>query len=148
MSINNQACIRKTAVNLIQLLLKVQRSSDVQMCPHFKGAGVHACVCSSGGVVVQHVVCVCTVNILVSCEVSGVWWYRHIQNCQECAEMVINPRRACAARVTCVCVCQCVQAAHPLLTQLQDQVDIPMDSVSCSLVFKKGVFRIMASFRR
>ena len=30
-------------------------------------------------------------------------------------------------------VCQCVQASHPLLTQLQDQVDIPMDSVSCSL---------------
>ena len=46
------------------------------------------------------------------------------------------PRRACAARVTlvglCVCVCQCVQAAHPLLTQLQDQaIDIPTDSVSC-----------------
>ena len=69
---------------------------------------------------------------------------------------IINPRRACAARVTvvvpcvcvCQCVCQCVQASHPLLTQLQDQVDIPMDSVSCSLVFKKGVFRIMASFRR
>ena len=32
-----------------------------------------------------------------------------------------------------VCVCLCVQASHPLLTQLQDQVDIPMDSVSCSL---------------
>ena len=71
---------------------------------------------------------------------------------------LVNPRRACAARVTvvvpcvcvcvCVCVCQCVQASHPLLTQLQDQVDIPMDSVSCSLVFKFGVFRIMASFRR
>ena len=44
----------------------------------------------------------------------------------------------------CQCVCQCVQASHPLLTQLQDQVDIPMDSVSCSLVFKFGVFRIMA----
>ena len=35
----------------------------------------------------------------------------------------------------CVSVCQCVQASHPLLTQLQDQVDIPMDSVSCSLAF-------------
>ena len=32
-----------------------------------------------------------------------------------------------------VCVCVCVQASHLLLTQLQDQVDIPMDSVSCSL---------------
>ena len=35
---------------------------------------------------------------------------------------VINPRRACAARVTvvvlcvCVCVCLCVQAAHLRLT--------------------------------
>ena len=48
---------------------------------------------------------------------------------------IITPRRACAARVTVVvlCVCQCVQASHPLLTQLQDQVDIPMDSISCSL---------------
>ena len=82
----------------------------------------------------------------------------------------VNPRRACAARVTvvvlcvcvrvrvrarararvcqCVSVCQCVQASHPLLTQLQDQVDIPMDSVSCSLQNTFGVFRIMASFRR
>ena len=41
-------------------------------------------------------------------------------------------------------VCQCVQASHPLLTQLQDRVDIPMDSVSCSLQNKFGVFRIMA----
>ena len=59
---------------------------------------------------------------------------------------IINPRHACAARVTlvCVCVCLCVQASHPLLTQLQDQVDIPMDSVSCSLQNKFGVFRIMA----
>ena len=47
-----------------------------------------------------------------------------------------------------VSVCQCVQASHPLLTQLQDQVDIPMDSVSCSLQNEFGVFRIMASFRR
>ena len=50
-------------------------------------------------------------------------------------EALVNPRRACAARVTVVvlCVCQCVQASHPLLTQLQDRVDIPTDSVSCSL---------------
>ena len=53
---------------------------------------------------------------------------------------LINPRRACAARVTCVSVCQCVQASHPLLTQLQDQVDIPMDSVSCSLQIEFGRF--------
>ena len=59
---------------------------------------------------------------------------------------VVNPRHACAARVTVVvlCVCLCVQASHPLLTQLQDQVDIPMDSVSCSLQNYFGVFRIMA----
>ena len=57
-------------------------------------------------------------------------------------------RPVCVCVCVCQCVCQCVQASHPLLTQLQDQVDIPMDSVSCSLVFKFGVFRIMASFRR
>ena len=50
--------------------------------------------------------------------------------------------------IVSVSVCQCVQASHPLLTQLQDQVDIPMDSVSCSLQNEFGVFRIMASFRR
>ena len=61
----------------------------------------------------------------------------------QCMCLVINPRRACAARVTVVvlCVCQCVQA---LLTQLQDQVDIPTDSVSCSLQNEFGVFCIMA----
>ena len=59
---------------------------------------------------------------------------------------LINPQRACAARVTVVvpCVCLCVQASHPLLTQLQYQVDIPMDSVSCSLQNEFGIFRIMA----
>ena len=52
--------------------------------------------------------------------------------------VLFNPRRACAARVTVVvlCVCVCVQASHPLLTQLQDQVDIPTDSVSCSLIWR------------
>ena len=53
---------------------------------------------------------------------------------------VVNPRRACAARVTvvvlcvcvcvCVCVCQCVQAAHLRLTQLSDKLDILTDLVS------------------
>ena len=42
----------------------------------------------------------------------------------------------------CVCVCVCVQASHPLLTQLQDQVDIPMDSVSCSLQNNLAIFRL------
>ena len=65
-----------------------------------------------------------------------------------------NPRRACAARVLCVCVCVCVcvcecfQGPHLQLTQLSDKVGILAVSVSCSLVFKKGVFRIMAWFRR
>ena len=63
-------------------------------------------------------------------------------SCNSCTNIYIgmgyaascNPRRACA-RVTVVvlCVCLCVQASHPLLTQLQDQVDIPMDSVSCRM---------------
>ena len=65
---------------------------------------------------------------------------------------VVNPRRACAARVTvvvlCVCVCVCVRGPHLRLAQLSDKLDILAVSVSCSLVFKKGVFRIMASFRR
>ena len=69
--------------------------------------------------------------------------------CNSGSKPLPHPRRACAARVTVVvCVCLCVQASHPLLTQLQDQVDIPTDSVSCSLQNKFGVFRIMASFRR
>ena len=63
-------------------------------------------------------------------------------SCTTSSRSPINPRRACA-RVTVVvlCVCQCVQASHPLLTQLQDQVDIPMDSVSCSVQNEFGVFR-------
>ena len=73
---------------------------------------------------------------------------------------LINPRRACAARVTvvalcvCVCVCVCVfvclcvQAAHLRLTQLSDKLDILTDLVSWWLQNEFGVFRIMASFRR
>ena len=67
---------------------------------------------------------------------------------------IFNPRRACAARVTvvvlCVCVCVCVyvRGPHLRLAQLSDKVGILAVSVSCWLVFKKGVFRIMASFRR
>ena len=63
---------------------------------------------------------------------------------------VINPRRACAARVTEVvlCVCLCVQAAHLRLTKLSDKLDILTDLVSCWLQNEFGVFRIMASFRR
>ena len=65
---------------------------------------------------------------------------------------VVNPRRACAARVTvvvlCVCMCVCVRGPHLRLAQLSDKLGILAVSVSCWLVFKKGVFRIMASFRR
>ena len=66
---------------------------------------------------------------------------------------VVNPRRACAARVTvvvlcvCVCVCVCFQGPHLRLAQLSDKLGILVISVSRSLVFKFGVFRIMASFR-
>ena len=50
--------------------------------------------------------------------------------CSLLVTALFNSRHACAARVTVVVACVCVQASHPLLTQLQDQVDIPMDSVS------------------
>ena len=61
----------------------------------------------------------------------------------------INPRRACAARVTVVvlCVCVCVRGPHLQLAQLSDKVGILAVSVSCSLVFKKGVFRTIAFWR-
>ena len=69
--------------------------------------------------------------------------------------LLINPRRACAARVTvvvlcvcvcvCVSVCQCVQASHPLLTQLQDQVDTYLwTQYRARSRMNFGVFRIMA----
>ena len=48
----------------------------------------------------------------------------------------------------CVCVCVCVRGPHLRLAQLSDKLGILVVSVSCSLVFKKGVFRIMASFQR
>ena len=70
---------------------------------------------------------------------------------------LINPRRACAARVTvvvlcvcvcvCVCVCQCVQAAHLRLTQLSDKLDILTDLVSWWLRNEFGVFRIISFCR-
>ena len=64
---------------------------------------------------------------------------------------VVNPRRACAARVTvvvpCVCVCVCFQGLHLRLVQLSDKLGILVISVSCSLVFKFGVFRIIAFWR-
>ena len=64
--------------------------------------------------------------------------------------LVLNPRRACAARVTVVVLCLSVCFCGPILklTQLSDKVSILAVSVSCSLVIKFGVFRIMVSFRR
>ena len=64
--------------------------------------------------------------------------------------LVLNPRHACAARVTVVVLCLsvCFRSPHLQLTQLSDKVGILAVSVSCSLVFKFGFFRIMASFRR
>ena len=61
---------------------------------------------------------------------------------------LVNPRRACAARVkvvvlcvcVCVCVCLCVQAAHLRLTQLSDKLDILTDLVSWWLQNEFGVF--------
>ena len=46
------------------------------------------------------------------------------------------------------CVCVCFRGPHLQPTQLSDKVGILAVSVSCSLVFEKGVFRIIASFRR
>ena len=61
---------------------------------------------------------------------------------------VINPRRACAARVTVVvlCVCVCFRGPHMQLTQLSDKVGILAVLVSCSLVLC-GVVRITAFWR-
>ena len=39
-----------------------------------------------------------------------------------------------------MCVCECFRGPHLQLTQLNDKVGILAVSVSCSLVFKKGVF--------
>ena len=106
-------------------------------------------------------------NAGYACLMTGVLWmhgdigwvgrlYYVICFCMMCIFTkyvnVVNPRRACAARVTvvvlCVCVCVCVRGPHLRLAQLSDKVGILAVSVSCWLVFKKGVFRIMASFRR
>ena len=44
----------------------------------------------------------------------------------------------------CVCVCVCFQGLHLRLVQLSDKLGILVISVSCSLVFKFGVFRFLA----
>ena len=60
---------------------------------------------------------------------------------------LVNPRRACAARVTvvvlcvCVCVCVCVHGSNLLVAQLRDKLT---GSVSWSLQNKFGVFRFVS----
>ena len=58
---------------------------------------------------------------------------------------IVNP----AARVTVVvlCVCVCFRGPHMQLTQLSDKVGILAVLVSCSLVFKCGIFRVTAFWR-
>ena len=60
----------------------------------------------------------------------------------------VNPRRACAARVTVVGLCVSVHGSSLLVAQLRDKLVILTGSVSWSLQNQFGVFRIMASFRR
>ena len=76
--------------------------------------------------------------------------YIHIITVCMLYSLVLNPRRTCAARVTVVVLCLsvCFRGPHLQLTQLSDKVSILAVSVSCSLVIKFGVFRIMVSFRR
>ena len=84
---------------------------------------------------------------------DGQWFENLGLQQQVSSEVFINPRRACAARVTvvvpcvCVCVCVCFQGLHLRLMQLSDKLGILVVSVSCSLVFKFGVFRIIAFWR-
>ena len=91
----------------------------------------------------QRCVCVCV------CVCACVCLCVRVKEVASCC-LLINPRRACAARVTVVvlCVRVCVRGPHLRLAQLSDKLDILAVSVSCWLVFKKGVFRVMASFRR
>ena len=92
-------------------------------------------------------------SMMIYCMSIPVYYALH-QYLPGAPRSVINPRRACAARVTvvvlcvCVCVCLCVQAAHLRLTQLSDKLNMLTDLVSCWLQNEFGVFRIMASFRR
>ena len=60
----------------------------------------------------------------------------------------IPPRVLHFSALVVLCVCVCVRGPHLRLAQLSDKLDILAVSVSCWLVFKKGFFRIMASFRR
>ena len=64
-----------------------------------------------------------------------------VQYMEVYVDQFINPWRACAARFTVVVLCVCVRGPHLRLAQLSDKVGILAVSVSCSLVFKKGVFR-------
>ena len=60
------------------------------------------------------------------------------------ARVLINPRRACAARVIvlglCVCVCVCVSALICRLTHWNHKREIPTDSSQYGNDFKKVIF--------
>ena len=77
--------------------------------------------------------------------------YIHIITVCMLYSLVLNPRRTCAARVIyCGCpVSECVfPRPSPATDATKRKVSILAVSVSCSLVIKFGVFRIMVSFRR
>ena len=67
---------------------------------------------------------------------------------------IINPRRACAARVTvlglCVCVSVCLSVCYHVFCHRAQQCaqhDIPAASAGHEQMFKNGVFFKNASFR-
>ena len=64
-----------------------------------------------------------------------------------CANQLTPRVGALVVLCVCVCVCVCFRGPHMQLTQLSDKVGILAVLVSCSLVFKKGVFRITAFWR-
>ena len=59
----------------------------------------------------------------------------------------LTPRVLHFSALVVLCVCVCVRGPHLQLAQLSDKVGILAVSVSCSLVFKKGVFRTIAFWR-
>ena len=59
----------------------------------------------------------------------------------------IPPRVLHFSALVVLCVCVCVRGPHLQLAQLSDKVGILAVSVSCSLVFKFGVFRTIAFWR-
>ena len=125
-------------VSKIAIALPYSRSSAIFIRPYF-----HAC-----GNVYAHVLGVCARRNKGGGPLLAICLHRIPPRVLHFS-VFINPRRACAARVTVVvlCVCVCVRGPHLQLAQLSDKVGILAVSVSCSLVFKKGVFRTIAFWR-